>query len=130
MNSRKSGLGLAGSVAMLLSSVFSPVAAAAPPEAAVKEINHLLERVGNSGCDFYRNGIWYKGNLGQSHLREKYHWLVNKDMITAASDFIDKAASGSSMTGLAYRVRCNGQEDVLSKQWLNDELTRYRAAAH
>ena len=67
-----------------------------------------------------------KGNLGQTHLREKYQWLVNKDMISATSDFIDKAASESSMTGLAYRVRCKGQEDVLSKQWLNDELTRYR----
>lgn len=129
MNLRKSVLALAGSLT-LLSLTFTSAAVAAPPEATVKEINYLLERVGTSGCDFYRNGVWFKGNLGQTHLRDKYQYLVKKDMINETSDFIDKAASESSMTGLAYRVRCKGQEDVLTKQWLNAELTRYRASVH
>ena len=129
MNLRKSALALAGSFTILLSTLGS-AATAAPPDATVKEVNFLLERVGSSGCDFYRNGVWFKGNLGQVHLRDKYQYLVNKNMINTTSDFIDKAATESSMTGLAYRVRCKGQEDVLSKQWLNDELARYRATAH
>lgn len=130
MNIRKIGTAFAGGLALLLASFFSQAAVAAPPETAVKEINHLLDRVGQSGCEFYRNGIWYKGNLGQVHLRDKYEWLVRKDMISAAADFIDKAASQSSMTGLAYRVRCKGQEEMLTKQWLTEELMRFRAAVH
>ena len=129
MNLRKSAVALAGSLA-LLCSTFTSAAAAAPPDATVKEVNHLLERIGNSGCEFYRNGVWFKGNLGQSHLRDKFEYLVKKDQISATSDFIDKAATESSMTGLAYRVRCKGHDDVLSKQWLNEELARYRASAH
>ena len=127
---RKIGTALAGGLALLLASFLSPAAVAAPPETAVKEINHLLDPVGASGCEFYRNGVWFKGKLGQAHLRDKNEWLVNRDMISAATDFIDKAASQSSMTGLAYRVRCKGQEEMLTKQWLTDELMRYRAAVH
>lgn len=127
---RKMGTVLAGGLALLLASFLSLAAGAPPPETAVKEINHLLDHVGESGCEFYRNGIWYKGNLGQVHLRDKYEYLVMRDMISAATDFIDKAASQSSMTGLAYRVRCKGQEEMLTKQWLTEELIRYRAAVH
>ena len=115
---------------LLLASVLPQGAAAAPSETAVREINHLLARVAESGCEFYRNGIWFKGGLGQTHLRDKYEYFVKRDMISVATDFIDKAASQSSMTGLAYKVRCNGQEDMLSKQWLTEELLRYRAAVH
>ena len=129
MDIRKIGTSFAGGLIVLLASFLSQRVVAAPPETAVKEINHLLDRVANSGCEFYRNGIWFKGNLGQSHLRDKYEYLVKKDMIGAATDFIDKAATASSMTGIAYRVRCKGQEDVLSNQWLTDELKRYRATA-
>lgn len=130
MNMRKMGIAFIGGLALVLASFLSHAAIAAPPETAVKEIDHLLARVAESGCEFYRNGIWYKGNLGQVHLRDKYEWLVRKDMISAASDFIDKAASQSSMTGLAYKVRCKGQKDMLSKQWLTDELMRYRATVY
>lgn len=130
MNIRKIATAFAGGLALLLASFFFPAAVAAPPETAVREINHLLDHVGDSGCEFYRNGIWFKGNLGQAHLRDKYEWLVNRDMISAAADFIDKAASQSSMSGLAYRVRCKGQEEMLTKQWLTEELMRYRAAVH
>jgi Family of unknown function (DUF5329) len=130
MHFHKMGLALTAGLTVLLASFLSQGAVAAPPEIAVREINHLLERVAESGCEFYRNGIWFKGNLGQAHLRDKYEYLAKRDMISAATDFIDKAASQSSMSGLAYRVRCNGQEEMLSKQWLTEELMRYRAAVH
>lgn len=130
MSPRKTGTALSCGLALLLVTFLSHAAVAAPPETAVKEINHLLARIGESGCEFFRNGIWYKGNLGQIHLRDKYEYLVLRDMIGAATDFIDKAASQSSTTGLAYRVRCKGQADVPSKQWLTEELRAYRAALH
>ena len=130
MRIRRSLTGLACGLALLPASFLSSMAVAAPSEIAVKEINHLLEHVAESGCEFYRNGSWYDGNRGQAHLRDKYQWLVNRGMISAAADFIDKAASQSSLSGLAYKVRCKGQQETPTKQWLSDELQRYRAAVH
>ena len=94
-----------------------------------KEVDHLLARVAESGCEFYRNGVWFKGPLGQSHLRTKYEYLVKRELITATSDFIEQVGTASSMTGLAYRVRCKGEPEYLSRDWLNNELTRYRTSA-
>ena len=128
MHMRKSGTAWAGGLYLLLASLVPAAAIAAPPEMAVREINHLLERVGESACEFYRNGVWFKGNLGQVHLRDKYEWLARRDMIDTAADFIDKAASQSSMTGIAYKVRCEGQAEMTTRQWLTEELQRYRAA--
>jgi hypothetical protein len=130
MNICKTGTALAAAAALLLAAFLSPAVVAAPPETAAREIDHLLEHVGQSGCEFYRNGIWYKGNLGQAHLRDKYEYLVLRDMIGVAADFIDKAATRSSVTGIAYMVRCKGQGEMPSGQWLTEELARYRAAAH
>lgn len=130
MNIRKTGTVLAGGLAPLLAVFLSQAVIAAPPESAAREVSHLLEHVGQSGCEFYRNGIWYKGNLGQAHLRDKYEYLVLRDMISVATDFIDRAATRSSVTGIAYMVRCKGQEEMPSSRWLTEELVRYRAAAH
>lgn len=107
-----------------------PAQAAEPPAIAKKEIDHLLDYVGNSGCEFYRNGSWFDGKRGQAHLRDKYQFLVGRDMIQAASDFIDKAATQSSFSSLAYKVRCGSGEPVPSAQWLNAELARFRSAVH
>jgi hypothetical protein len=90
------------------------------------EIDHLVSYVGSSGCEFFRNGSWYEGTKGQSHITDKLNYLLGKDMIRATADFIDKAATQSSMSGQAYKVRCNGVETASAK-WLNDELARFRA---
>ena len=49
-------------------------------------------------------------------------------MIQVASDFIEKAATQSSFSNLAYKVRCGSAEPVPSAQWLNAELARFRSA--
>ena len=113
-----------------LSFTLAAVPAQAELAAGVRaEIDHLVAFVGASGCEFYRNGSWYEGRKGQSHISEKLAYLLNRDMIQATTDFIDKAATQSSMSGQAYKVRCNGGAEIASAKWLNDELTRFRATA-
>ena len=106
-----------------------PAAHAAPPAIAVAEINYLLDFVDRSGCKFYRNGSWYDAKAAAAHLRDKYAYLARGDRIQTAEDFIEQAASKSSLSGLPYQVRCSGQEAVTSNEWLRDLLARYRAHA-
>jgi hypothetical protein len=49
---------------------------AGPTPVAVTEIDYLLDYVGKSGCDFYRNGVWYDSGAARVHLRYKYDALV------------------------------------------------------
>jgi hypothetical protein len=99
------------------------------PPPAVVEINFLLTVLGASGCEFFRNGTWYDAHQAQAHLNNKYQWLVARDRVRSAEDFIDKAATRSSLSGQAYAVRCGGEAPVSSNSWLVEQLRRYREAA-
>jgi Family of unknown function (DUF5329) len=110
----------------LLALALVTVASAAPPAIAQTEINYLLGFVVSSGCQFYRNGSWYDSKKAQAHLRDKYQMLAAADQINTAEDFIEKAATKSSLSGRPYEVRCGGGETVTSNQWLRDALARYR----
>ena len=101
---------------LILALMLVPVARAAPPAMAQTEINHLLEFVGSSGCEFYRNGSSYDSKRAQAHLRSKYQWLAARDQIDTAEDFIEKAATRSSLSGQPYEVRCGGGEAVTSNR--------------
>jgi hypothetical protein len=93
-----------------------------PPPVAVVEIDYLLQHIEASGCDFYRNGSWYDGAHAKAHLRMKYDYLVARNQIGSAEDFIDKAASKSSFSGQPYKIRCEGASAVESNPWLRDAL--------
>jgi hypothetical protein len=103
-------------------------AAAAPPSPAVRtEIDALLDRLKSSGCQFERNRSWYGGEQAQAHLARKLRYIVGrKEGLTSTEQFIELAASASSMTGKPYRVRCGGAEPVRSRDWLLGELARIR----
>ena len=101
---------------------FSTVAAAADG-AAQAEIDHLLNFVGASSCTFVRNGTEYSSDKAREHLAGKYRFVGSR--ITTAEDFIKYLATGSSMSGEPYHVKC-GSTDAPSATWLNDELARYR----
>jgi hypothetical protein len=103
------------------------IARAEPPVNVQREINFLLSYIGSSGCEFYRNGTWSDSKTAQTHLREKYNYLVAGNQINTTEDFIERAATASSLSGQSYKVRCNGSATVSSKQWLRDELRRIRA---
>ena len=92
------------------------------------EVDHLLATMGQSGCSFFRNGHWYGAEAAQSHLRSKYDYLVSAGQVTTADQFIDKAATQSSFSGQAYRVRCSDGKELPSRDWLREQLKTFRAA--
>jgi hypothetical protein len=103
------------------------IARAEPPVNVQREVNFLLSYIESSGCEFYRNGTWSDSKTAQTHLRDKYNYLAAENQINTTEDFIERAATGSILSGQPYEVRCNDNATVLSKQWLHDELTRIRA---
>ena len=110
---------------LLFLSLYIPLdAAAGPPPFTQQEIDHLLGYVENSGCEFYRNGTWYDSQKAVAHLRTKYGFL--RPSVNRAEDFIEKAASRSSLSGQPYQVRCGPGVPVPGAQWLGDELIRFR----
>ncbi|MGA7178492.1 MAG: DUF5329 domain-containing protein [Thiobacillaceae bacterium] len=115
-----------GSV-LLLGLLVAPVARAEPPIQVQIEVNYLLGYIGGSGCEFYRNGTWHDSKEAQAHLRDKYKWLVARNLINTTEDFIERAATESSFSGLAYKVKCNGGATITSNQWLRTELARFRS---
>ena len=105
------------------------MAAAAPlPPAARAEVDALLTRLQASGCEFNRNGSWHAGAEAKAHLLKKLDYLEGKDMVSTAEQFIERGATGSSMSGKPYLVRCAGKAPVESAQWLKAELQQVRAA--
>jgi hypothetical protein len=102
---------------------------AAPPPIAQAEINYLLEFVESSGCEFYRNGTWYDSKKARTHLQSKYEILAARDRIKTAEEFIENAATRSSVSGLNYQVRCTGGKPGASAEWLRAALERYRQGA-
>ncbi|NQD59359.1 DUF5329 domain-containing protein [Pseudomonas sp. CM25] len=89
------------------------------------EIKGLLEFVEKSGCRFIRNGADYSGPRARAHLEQKLNYLESKNMVKSAEDFIDLAATKSSVSGRAYEVRCSGDVEPASV-WLHRELQKQR----
>ncbi len=103
----------------------------APAQAATgmdmpMEVNFLLGYIEGSGCEFQRNGTWHSAHEGQLHLRDKFNYLVAWRNLDTTEQFIEMAATESSLTGRPYMVRCKGGPIITSKQWLGDELLRLR----
>jgi hypothetical protein len=108
--------------------LLASLALAVPSADVQTEIEYLLQHIEDSGCEFYRNGSWYNGRRARTHLSEKYQYLVAHDEIASADDFIDLAATRSSVSGMTYQIRCSGGAPVDSKLWLLDALAAYRQA--
>jgi hypothetical protein len=122
MNGRSSAV-----LCLVLGLALAPGVRAAAPAIAQTEINYLLGFIENSACEFFRNGSWYDGKKAAAHLRDKYQILATGDRIQTAEDFIEEAATKSSLSGQPYQVRCSGDKAVMTNQWLRDLLARYRA---
>ncbi len=113
---------------LLVSLLFIGASAHAAVDAkAQKEITQLLDFVEHSDCQFIRNGSEYPAAEARAHLQKKLDYLANKDMVGSAEDFIERAATKSSMSGQRYQVDCPaGKQDAGA--WLSDELKRLRQA--
>ncbi|WP_133479195.1 DUF5329 domain-containing protein [Cognatilysobacter segetis] len=111
---------------LLLAASFA--ATAAPPPATQREIAGLFAALEHSGCRFARNGTWYDAHKAREHLQRKYDWLLRRDAIARSEDFIELAATKSSMSGRPYLVQCPGAAAVQSGPWFRAALARVRAA--
>lgn len=102
------------------------IAGAAPSADTRREITQLIGSLDGSQCQFQRNGSWYGPADARSHLQRKYDYLLKKDMVDTAEQFIERAASQSSMSGKAYRIRCPGQPEQTSAAWFGARLQALR----
>ncbi|HJV61022.1 MAG TPA: DUF5329 domain-containing protein [Albitalea sp.] len=111
---------------LFLFAAAAPCSAAPLPAAARAEIEALLERLGGSACQFNRNGTWYGAAQAKDHLVSKLNYLVDREMIATAEQFIELAASRSSMSGTDYLVQCRNGPSIPSAAWLTAELHALR----
>jgi Family of unknown function (DUF5329) len=103
-----------------------PATLAQTPVAVQNEVNFLLGYIAGSGCEFYRNGTWYKSQKAHSHLRDKFNYLVEKNLADTTEHVIERAASESSFSGKPYQIRCADGVAVNSQQWLREKLVQLR----
>lgn len=120
-------LGFAWVVVVL--TISAPCHAAELSTASKAEINALLDRLGQSGCEFNRNGTWYNSDKARAHLARKLDYLLDKKLIENTDQFIALAGTKSSMSSKEYLVRCANQPSVPSAVWLTRELQALRAKA-
>lgn len=88
------------------------------------EIEHLINYVATSGCDFERNGTSHTPTEAVEHIKKKYNYF--KDKINSAEDFIKFSATQSTMTKRKYKIHCPDKDVVESELWLLSELERFR----
>jgi hypothetical protein len=114
---------------LLLASLWFALAAAAASLAPATraEIDGLLSRLETSACEFNRNGSWYSGAEAKTHLLSKLKYFEDKGTVQTTEQFIERAASSSSMSGQAYLVRCAGAAPVQSGTWLLAQLQAMRS---
>lgn len=94
--------------------------------AARAEIAYLFDYLEKSGCDFNRNGSWYEATEASKHLHDKYEYLLDKGLLDSTEQFIERAATESSMSGKAYQVRCADGVVSQSADWFGRALTNHR----
>lgn len=103
-------------------SAFSSLALAA--SSSNDEINHLLNFVASTSCEYERNGVRHNGKEAVEHINKKYSYYAND--IKTAEDFIQYSATKSLMSDRHYKVHCNNDDPVKSQDWLLNELKAYR----
>lgn len=88
------------------------------------EIQHLLQYVKTTKCQYERNGSLHIGIEAEEHINNKYKYY--KDDVNNAEDFIKYAATKSKFSGKYYQIICPGENPIKSESWLLLELNRYR----
>jgi len=106
--------------------VAAAIAAPLSP-AARTEIDALMSKLEASGCEFNRNGTWYSNTEAKAHLLRKLKYLEDKGAVQSTEQFIELAASASSMSGQPYLVRCGNGVPIQSGTWLLSQLQAMRS---
>lgn len=113
---------------LLICVAVTAVTAAPLPPPARAEVDRLMSKLEASGCDFNRNGSWYTGAEAKGHLLRKLSYLEDRNLVQTTEQFIELAASASSVSGQPYLVRCGNGAPVQSSAWLQSELRVLRTA--
>jgi hypothetical protein len=104
-----------------------PLALAAIPPAAQKEIDALLAQIVSSQCRFYRNGAWHDAAAAKAHMERKLARISQIGTLRRTEDFITYAATQSSMSGERYKIACAGQSPQDAQAWMQSQLSALRA---
>ena len=113
-------------VACLLAAALGVTATASATDAPV-EIAQLLDIVASSDCTFFRNDTARSAAEAREHMERKYDYVQKR--VRTTEDFIELAASRSSMTGRAYYVECPNRERETAWEWLTGLLKALRGAS-
>ncbi len=113
----------AGQVLLFFLCFGLPPAGRADMDRTQREIQHLMDYIAGSDCRFIRNGKDHTAEAALAHIQMKYDHVRSR--VRTAEDFIDHAATRSSMSGKPYRVQC-GNKTLLCADWLRAELARRR----
>jgi hypothetical protein len=101
--------------------------AATLPPAIQPEINHLLDFIEQSHCEFFRNGTWYTDSKAiREHIERKLQYFLDKGRIKTTEDCIVWAGTKSEISGQAYKVRCASNPPEHTAAWLRREIDKYR----
>ena len=112
---------------LLLFGTLPGASAFAAPLTEAQKIDALIHDVEvMPGKPFVRNGTAYDGKAAANHLRMK---LRSASDIRTAQEFIDKVASGSSMSGLPYEIHFADGRTLTAKAYFRSELQRLEAPA-
>lgn len=106
---------------------FTHVNAAELSASSRAEVESLLNRLSASGCQFNRNGSWYSAAEAKNHLTKKLDYMLEKKLVSISEQFIELAASKSSMSGKPYQVKCGNEAAQDSAVWLQGALKDLRA---
>ena len=117
------------SILVALLVFFAVFALVAAPLAASQraEIHALMAALHTSTCDFNRNDLWHNAANAKVHLLRKLDYLEANNAVHSTEQFIELAASKSSVSGRAYQVKCRGVAPVDSKDWLSEQLKLIRS---
>lgn len=111
---------------VLLAAVLLAAAGASAGQSPDPAVAALLRAVETSGCQMERNGDLHDAREAAVHLRMKLERSGRPGM--SADLFIDRVASGSTVSGQPYRVLCPGQPAVDSRVWLRARLAEQGAS--
>ncbi|MEM7009549.1 MAG: DUF5329 family protein [Thermodesulfobacteriota bacterium] len=111
---------------VLMTLVFSGVlkSSADVPASQKPEVEHLLEFIESTQCEFERNGKKYSGERASKHIKRKYKHF--RDQISTTEEFIEYSGTKSTISGKDYLVYCDSEQPVTSKDWLMEELVLFR----
>jgi hypothetical protein len=85
------------------------------------QIQTLIIDVGESGCNFVRNGKQHSSTEGMEHITRKYEHF--QDEIDSIYGFIELTSTKSLFTGKRYQVTCDGDSFDAAK-WMQGRAAR------